>query len=92
MGNPATVVPHLKSGKLRALAVTSARPSELAPGMPTVAASGVAGYEYGAMAGMFAPAKTSAAIISRLNQEAVRILGRQEVKERFIKILLEVSP
>ena len=75
---------HVKSGKLRALAVTSARPSALAPGLPTVAASGVPGYESIASYGIFVPARTPAAIISRLNQEIVRILNRADVKEKFL--------
>ena len=77
------VVPHLKSGRLRPLAVTSAEPSALAPGLPTVAASGLAGYESVSNSGIFAPAKTPEAIINRLHQEIVRTLSRQEVKERF---------
>ena len=51
------VAPHVKSGRLRALAVTSAQPTALAPGLPTVAASGVPGYESIAMFGIFAPAQ-----------------------------------
>src|SRR5207249_1713353 len=54
------VAPHVKSGRLRALAVTSAQPTALAPGLPTVAASGVPGYESIAMFGIFAPARLPA--------------------------------
>ena len=77
------VTPHVKSGKMRALAVTSLEPSALAPGLPTVAAAGLPGYEATPMTGILAPAKTPAAIINRLNQEVVRVLNRPEVKERF---------
>ena len=84
------VAPHVKSGKLRALAVTSAEPSALAPGLPTVAASGLPGYEAVGMTGMFAPAKTPAAIINRLNQEIVRVLNLPDVKERFLNAGVEV--
>lgn len=59
--------PHVKSGRVRALAVTSARPSALLPGLPTVAAAGLPGYESVGMTGLFALAKTPAAIITRLN-------------------------
>jgi tripartite-type tricarboxylate transporter receptor subunit TctC len=52
------LMPHARSGKLRALAVTSATPTTLAPGMPTVAASGLPGYEATTMTGLLAPAKT----------------------------------
>ncbi|MBI3069132.1 MAG: tripartite tricarboxylate transporter substrate binding protein, partial [Betaproteobacteria bacterium] len=69
----ASAMPHVKSDRLRALAVTSAEPSALAPGLPTVAASGVPGYEAVAMTGIWAPAKTPGAIIARLNQEIVRV-------------------
>ena len=82
--------PHVKSGRLRALAVTSAEPSALVPGLPTVAASGLPGYECGIDTGMFAPAKTPAAIINRLNQEIVRFLNTPEVKEKFLNAGVEV--
>ena len=77
------VGPLAKSGKLKSLAVTSAEPSALAPGLPTVAASGIPGYEWVSLTGIWAPAKTSGAIISRLNQEIVRVLSRADVRERF---------
>jgi tripartite-type tricarboxylate transporter receptor subunit TctC len=79
-----TVAPHLKSGRLRALAVTSAQPSPLAPGLPTVAASGLPGYESMQIYGVFAPSRTPAAIVKRLNEEIVRVLGRADVKEKFL--------
>ncbi len=84
-----SVAPHVKSGRLRALAVASPQPSALAPGLPTIAASGVPGYEAVAFEGMFAPAKTPVAIIDRLNQEIVRVLNRAEVKERFFNAGVE---
>ena len=81
--------PHMKSGRVRALAVTSATPSALVPGLPTVAAS-VPGYEWVGMTHFMAPAKTPPAIITRLNQEIVRVLNRAEVKERYLKSGVEV--
>jgi len=83
------VAPHVKSGKFRALAVTSAEPSALTPGLPTVAASGLPGYEAISMTGMWAPAKTPGAIINRLNQEIVRMLSLPDVKERFLNAGVE---
>ncbi len=77
------VTPHVKSGRLRALAVTTAQPSALAPGLPTVAASGVPGYESRSILGIFARARTPEVIINRLNQEIVRVLNRAEVKQRL---------
>lgn len=81
--------PHLKSGRLRALAVTTARPSALFPGLPTVAASGLPGYESVSVFGMFAPARTPAALINRLNQEIARALNRKDVKERLFNSGIE---
>ncbi|MBI4191894.1 MAG: tripartite tricarboxylate transporter substrate binding protein [Betaproteobacteria bacterium] len=83
-------MPHVRSGRLRALAVTSARSSALAAGLPTVAASGMPGYESEAVFGMFAPAKTPAAIVNRLNQEIVRALNNPNLKERFFNAGTEV--
>jgi len=74
---------------LRALAVTSAQPSPLAPGVPTVAASGLPEYESVSLHGIFAPRKTPPAIINRLNQEMVRILRQPDVKEKFLNIGVE---
>jgi tripartite-type tricarboxylate transporter receptor subunit TctC len=79
----ASAMPHMKSGRLKALAVTTAEPSALVPGLPTVAASGLPGYESVLTIGAFAPARTPAAIISRLNQEMVRALNAPEVKEKL---------
>ena len=83
------LMPHIKSGKLRALAVTTARPTSLYPELPTVAAS-LPGYEAVTLNGTFAPAKTPAAIINRLNMEIVRYLNRSEVKEQFSNTGVEV--
>ncbi len=77
------VIPHVKTGKLRALAITTVGPSALLPGLPTVAASGLPGYESVSLDGLFAPAKTPVAIINRLHQEIVRFLSQAEVKEKF---------
>ena len=75
--------PYVKAGKLKALAVTSAKPSPLVPGLPTVSATGLPGYEVVSLNGILAPAKTPAAIIKRLNEEISRVLSRAEVKEKF---------
>ena len=82
--SPGTVASHVKAGKLKSLAVTSAEPSALAPGVPTIAASGLAGYEVVGLQGLFAPAKTPAAIIKRLNQEVVLYLNQPNVKQRIL--------
>ncbi len=80
---------HVKSGKLRALAVTSAKPSALFPGSPVLAAT-LPGYESASLVGMFAPANTPAAIINRLNQEFVQILNQPEMKEKLFNTGVEV--
>ncbi len=80
---------HVKSGRLKALAVTSAHPTELAPGMPTMASAGLPGFEAVSTYGMFAPTKTPPEIIARINQEALRVLARTEVKERFFSAGVE---
>ena len=74
-------MPHIRSGKLRALAVASAQPTALAPGLPTIAASGVPGYESEAWGALFAPAGTPPAIVSLLNQEFSKALRLPEVRE-----------
>jgi tripartite-type tricarboxylate transporter receptor subunit TctC len=85
-----SVTSHVESGRLRALAVTTARPSALAPGLPTVAASGLPGYESISLSGMLAPARTPATIIGQLNQEVVRVLNRAAVKGRLFNVGVEV--
>ncbi|MBI3938338.1 MAG: tripartite tricarboxylate transporter substrate binding protein [Betaproteobacteria bacterium] len=77
------VLPHVKGGKLRALAVTTARRTPALPGVPTVAEAGVPGYEVTLWFGVLAPAGTPGAIVRRLNAEIVRILGMADVKERL---------
>jgi tripartite-type tricarboxylate transporter receptor subunit TctC len=84
IGSSAGVLHHVKTGKLRALAVTSIEPSALYPGLPAVAASGLPGYESVQRSGMFAPAKTPRTIIDRLNHEIVRFLGSPEVRDKFM--------
>jgi len=81
-----TLMPYVKNGKVTALAVTTAQPSTLAPGLPTMASSGVPGYEAEGLQGLYAPAKTPVAIIRRLNQEVVRILDRKDVKSKLFDL------
>ncbi|HYH40925.1 MAG TPA: tripartite tricarboxylate transporter substrate-binding protein [Burkholderiales bacterium] len=81
---------HVKAGKLRPLAVASAQPTALAPGMPTMASAGLPGYESISYTAFFAPAKTPAAIVNRLSQEAASALRVPEVKERLFNTGVEV--
>jgi len=85
-----SVTPHVRSGRLRALAVTSAKPTPLAPGLPTVAAAaGLPGYESISIYGVFAPAKTPEAIIRQLNQSIVAVLNQPDVREKFLNVGVE---
>ena len=75
-----TALPHVKSGRLRALAVSTARRASAAPEVPTVAEAGLPGYDYSSWIGLLAPAKTPQAIIGRLNTDAVRAMHTREIK------------
>ncbi|MGZ5259604.1 MAG: Bug family tripartite tricarboxylate transporter substrate binding protein [Burkholderiales bacterium] len=88
-GTAGTVTPHIKSGRVRAIAVTSAEPSILAPGLPTVAASGLPGYESISIYGVYAPAGTPQAIIRQLNLAIVAVLNTPELRERFLNVGME---
>ena len=77
-------LPHIRAGKLTALAVTSGRRSPLLPEVPTMAEAGVAGYDVVGWFGLFAPAAVPKPIIAKLNAEAVRILSDPKVKESLL--------
>lgn len=83
IGTTVGLLPHVRSGKLRAVAVTSAKRAAVAPEIATFAESGAPGYEHEPWNGLLAPAKTPAAIIAKLNAEVVRNLGTPEVKKIF---------
>ncbi len=91
VGYPSTsaALPHVKAGKLRALAVTSAKRSSIAPGIPTLAESGVPGYDVTSWYGLMVPAGTPKEIIARLHAATANALGQPEVKERFAATDLE---
>jgi len=84
-----SAAPLAKSGKVRALGVTSATPSALMPGVPPVAASGLPGYEAITIFCALAPAATPAPIISRWNKELEQYLGRPDVKEKLFNAGME---
>ena len=81
--NIPNVIQHVKSGKLRALAVTSPKRSPHVPDLPTVAEAGVPGYEVSVWFGIAAPGGTPAPIVDKLHDEIVRTLNLPEVKEKF---------
>ncbi len=86
-----TSLPHIRAGKLRALAVTGAKRSIATPELPTLAESGVKGYQHASWVGMLAPAKTPDAIIKLLHAESVKILARKDVKELYLKRGMETE-
>ncbi len=79
--DPVSALPHIKSGKLRALAVTSLERSPVAPDVPTVAESGYPDFEALAWHGILAPAKTPPAVIRKLNEELVKALSDPATRE-----------
>ena len=76
-----SVMPMVKTGRLRAIAVTTAERSPLVPGLPTVAESGLPGYEFTSVVGVFAPAKSPPAIVDLLSREISTILKRPDVSD-----------
>jgi tripartite-type tricarboxylate transporter receptor subunit TctC len=89
--NMASGLPHVKSGKLRALAVTGSKRSASAPEVPTIAESGVPGYEVYEWNAVFAPAGTPPDIIARTYAAIVRALAAPEVKERVASLGGEIA-
>jgi tripartite-type tricarboxylate transporter receptor subunit TctC len=81
--NISTAYPQAKSGKLRALAVTTAKRSSIAPEVPTMAEAGLPGYELGSWHGVFAPARTPAEIVARLNAAIVKGIQSADVKDKL---------
>ncbi|MEQ1773878.1 MAG: tripartite tricarboxylate transporter substrate binding protein [Burkholderiales bacterium] len=75
-----TALPHVKSGRLRALAVSTARRATAAPDVPSIAEAGVAGYDYASWIGLLAPAKTPPAIVARWHSESARVMLSPEMK------------
>lgn len=85
-----SIAGQIKAGRVRALAVTSPQPSALAPGLPTMAESGLPGYESISYTCLFAPVKTPAALVNRLSQEVAQALQVPAIKERLFNVGSEV--
>jgi tripartite-type tricarboxylate transporter receptor subunit TctC len=79
-----TAAPHVRSGAVRGLAVTGARRSAALPELPTVAESGLAGYEVSAWFGVFGPAGLPRPVVERLNAEIARALAAPDLQQRLI--------
>lgn len=83
MTNMASVLPHVKSGRIKALGVSSTRRSTLAPDVPTIAEAGVPGFEYMTWYGMLVPEGTPGPIVGRLHSDTAKIIQAPQVRERF---------
>ena len=90
VGTPGAL-PHVRSGKLRALAIASAVRSSAAPEVPTVDEAGVPGYYYAAWVGYLAPAGTPREIVGRLNADIIRAINAPEVREKLVAIGFETQ-
>jgi tripartite-type tricarboxylate transporter receptor subunit TctC len=89
-GTTPSTMPHVRTGKLRALGVTTAKRTRAAPDVPTIAESGLPGYEQSAWHGLLAPAATPQTIIATLHAEVLRVLRSQDVTDRFAVQGIEV--
>ncbi len=89
--NIPNVINHVRAGKMKAYAVSSAKRSALAPEVPTVAEAGLPGYEVSVWFGVLAPAGTPQPVVQRLNAEIVKIVNAPDVRERFGKQGVEVQ-
>jgi len=78
-----TQTPHVRSGRLRALAITSAKRSAALPDVPTVAESGYPGFEASGWLGLVFPARTQPSVVDRINKEAVTVLGLRETQTQL---------
>jgi tripartite-type tricarboxylate transporter receptor subunit TctC len=90
--NLANAMPQVKAGKLKALAVTTAQRSKLAPELPTMAEAGLAGFDISTWFGLFAPAGTPSAVIAKWNAEVTKILNTPEMRERLVAQGAEPAP
>jgi len=79
------LVPHVRAGRLRALAVTNARRSALFPDLPTIAESGLPGFEAEGWHGIFVPSGTPAAAVTTLNRMLLGVIGNEEVRKRLMQ-------
>jgi tripartite-type tricarboxylate transporter receptor subunit TctC len=87
-----TVLPHIKAGKLKALAVTTAKRSSALPDVPTMEESGLKGFDIGTWFGVLAPAATPAQVVTRLNAEIVKIVNSPDFQQRMLAAGAEPMP
>jgi tripartite-type tricarboxylate transporter receptor subunit TctC len=82
--NLPSALPFIKAGKLRAIALTSSKPSSALPGIPTIASTGIDGYEASSWFGLMAPAKTPAAMVQRYQQVIAKSLQQADIREKML--------
>ncbi len=87
-----TVITHIRNGRLRPLGLGSTKPSKALPGVPTIAESGVPGYEMSPWIGVFAPAGTPKTIIAKLNSEINKALALPDVVQKLEHSALDPEP
>src|SRR6185295_1810345 len=90
--NLTAAMPHIKSGKLRSLAVTGEQRTQSAPDIPTVIESGVKGYSVTSWYGLLAPARTPQAIVDKLNADVVKVMRLPDMRERLSAEGAEPTP
>jgi tripartite-type tricarboxylate transporter receptor subunit TctC len=88
----ASAMPHVKSGRIRPLAVTTMQRSTVLPHVPTMNEAGVPGYEFSTWYGLFVPSATPRAIVDRLNRETAKALSAPDVKEQLASQGIEGAP
>ena len=84
--------PHIKAGRIRALAIGSARRSSAMPDVPTMQEAGVPGFDYSAWAGILAPAGTPPAIVQKVNADWARVIAMPEVRDKLAALGFELTP
>lgn len=87
-----SALPYVRAGRIRAIAVTTARRSEQLPEVPTLAESGVPGFDESTVTGVLAPAGTPREVVAALNAALVRVLEQPAVRERFAALGAQVQP
>jgi tripartite-type tricarboxylate transporter receptor subunit TctC len=90
--NVVSVLPHVRSGRIRALAIAAGRRSDVFPDLPTVAESGFPGFQVNAWAALLGPAGLPADVVSRLNAESLKAVARDDVRARFATLGVEPMP
>jgi tripartite-type tricarboxylate transporter receptor subunit TctC len=91
IGTPPVALPQIRAGRLRALSLTSSKSSAVIPGIPGAEEAGLPGYDVGGWWGLWAPAHTPSAVISRVFDIARKVLGNPQIKERLAREGLEVE-